>query len=243
MSLEQQVAIITGASQGIGHAVAEHLAKRGMNLVLSARNASKLEQLQQSLSSQYPQGKFWAAPCDVRNAQAVKTLVQEAHQRFGRIDVLINNAGVAPTPVLFQESSIEDIDRTIDTNLKGPMYWMHAVLPHMVHQHRGVIININSVAGKTAYPFWATYVASKFGLGSLTEAVSEEQRANGIKIIGIHPGPVDTPIWDNLGLESNAQRDGMLLPKDIAEAVVYALDKPDNVFVKEITLTQTVSTI
>lgn len=243
MSLEKQVAIITGASQGIGEEVAHQLASRGMHLVLTARNSEKLTQLKQRLTTEHPACNIVVAPCDVRQAADVKRIVAEAYQTFSRIDVLINNAGIAPTPGLFQEASIEDIDNTIDTNLKGPMYWMHAVLPHMVHQHRGTIININSVAGKTAYPFWAPYVASKFGLGALTESVSEEQRSNGLKIVSIHPGPVDTPIWDHLGLESDAQRNGMLAPKDVAEAILYVLEKPNNVFVKEIILTQTVSTI
>ncbi len=230
------VALITGASQGIGHAIALRLASLGIHLMLCARNTEKLTALQARIQSQYPEITCLIRPCDVRDAGQVQAVVDDTLSTLGRVDILINNAGVAPQIGLFQESSIADIDRTIDTNLKGCMYAMRAVIPQMVQQQGGTIININSVAGKTAYPYWSVYDASKFGLHALTEAVAEEQRNNHIKVIGIYPGAVDTPIWDGLQLESEPRREGMLTPEDIAEAVVYALNQPTNLFIKEIIL-------
>jgi NADP-dependent 3-hydroxy acid dehydrogenase YdfG len=225
MPLQGKVALITGASQGIGQAVARHLAGMGLHLVLSARSEQKLGQLSEEIQAGFPQSRVLIVPCDVKDAAQVRQLVSQALSEFSRIDVLINNAGVAPKVGLLQELSIEDIDRTIDTNLKGAIYCMHTVIPAMVHQHGGTIININSVAGKTAYPFWSVYDATKFGLHAVTEAVAEEQRSNNIKIIGIYPGAVATPIWEGLD------------PEDVAEAIGYILSQPEKVHVREITLT------
>lgn len=237
MHLKGQVAIITGASQGIGHALARSLAPLGVNMVLCARSVDKLSALEAELKSAYPDIKVLSYPCDVQEPLQVQAAVNQALQQFDRVDILINNAGVAPKAGLFQESSIEDIDRTIDTNLKGAAYFMHAVLPVMVHQHHGYIININSIAGKTAYPFWGIYDASKFGLHALTEAVAEEQRQNNIKVVGIYPGAVDTAIWGGIQLDKNLNYEGMLDVEQVADAVVYVLKQPPKVFINEIVLT------
>jgi 3-hydroxy acid dehydrogenase / malonic semialdehyde reductase len=234
--LKGQVAIISGASQGIGESIAHHLAKLGIHLVLCARNTQKLAELAATIQSEAPNVQMHMIHCDVQYAQQVKNVVDETVQRFGRIDILINNAGVAATVGLLQEISIEEIDRTIDTNLKGAIYFMHAVIPVMVHQHRGTIININSIAGKTAYPYWSVYDASKFGLHAITEAVAEEQRTNNIKVVGIYPGAVDTAIWQHTHIEPAPRQEGMLNPETIAEAVVYILQQPQKVFIKDLTI-------
>jgi NADP-dependent 3-hydroxy acid dehydrogenase YdfG len=235
-SLQAQVAIVTGASQGIGYATALRLAQHGVHLMLCARNITKLKALSQLIKAQHPTIRCIDRPCDVRDPIQVKAVVDDTIEAFGRLDILINNAGVAPQIGLFQEMSIEDIDRTVDTNLKGSMYFMRSVIPQMVQQQSGAIININSVAGKTAYPYWSVYDASKFGLHALTEAVAEEQRSNNIKVIGIYPGAVDTPIWQGLELEKAPRRDGMLEADHVAQAVLYALNQPAKVFIKEVVL-------
>lgn len=235
-TLSGKTAIITGASQGIGRAIAERLAGLGIHMVLSARSADKLRALAEHLQNAYPATQSRIVPCDVRDAAQVQRVVDETVQAFGRVDILINNAGIAPREGLLQELSIADIDRTIDTNLKGALYFMRAVLPPMVEQQSGVIININSIAGKTAYPFWSVYDASKFGLHAVTRAVAEEQRPNGVKVAGIYPGAVNTALWDDVGLEQGARREGMLDPEDIAEAVVYLLSQPTKTLIGDITL-------
>jgi 3-hydroxy acid dehydrogenase/malonic semialdehyde reductase len=234
--LHGQVAIITGASQGIGHALALRLAHMGIQLMLCARNTGKLEALAAQIQSAHPGIRCLTHHCDVQDAAQVQAVVDDTLKAFGRIDILINNAGVAPKVGLFQESSIEDIDRTIDTNLKGSMYCMRAVIPPMVEQLQGTIININSIAGKTAYPFWSVYDASKFGLMAITEAVAEEQRSNNIKVVGIYPGAVDTPIWEGVHLEKEPAHEGMLEPEHIADAVAYILNQPRKVFIRDMLL-------
>jgi NADP-dependent 3-hydroxy acid dehydrogenase YdfG len=234
--LQGKVAVITGASQGIGQAVAERLAGLGVHTVLSARSADKLQVLAERLQSTAPTTQSRVVPCDVRDAGQVQRVVDETLRAFGRVDILVNNAGIAPREGLLQELSTTDIDRTIDTNLKGAIYFMRAVLPSMAERREGVIININSIAGKTAYPFWGVYDASKFGLHAVTRAVAEEQRTNGVKVAGIYPGAVDTALWDDVGLEPGTRREGMLDPEDVAGAVVYLLSQPAKVFVGEITL-------
>ncbi len=235
--LQGQVAIITGASQGIGQAIARYLAAEGMHLVLSARNQQKLDALVASLKAQYPDLQLQVVPADVREPDQVEHVVAMAVQTFGRVDVLVNNAGVAGKIALLQEIPIEEIHRTIDTNLKGPIYAMRAVLPVMIQQNGGTIININSVAGKTAFPYWSLYDASKFGLHAVTQAVAEEQRCNNIKVVGIYPGAVDTPLWETIELNHEPKKDGMLDADTVAEAVVYVLRQPQKVLITDVTLT------
>ncbi len=235
-SLKNKVAIITGASQGIGQAVARHLADLGIHLTLCARSVDKLQALSDELQAKHRDLRILVIPCDVRDHAQVQAVVDQTQSTFNRIDILINNAGVAPKVGLLQELSVEDIDRTIDTNLKGAMYFMRAVLPTMVHQHAGTIINVNSIAGKTAYPYWGVYDASKFGLHAITEAVADEQRLNGIKVVGIYPGAVKTAIWDGLELEQGPNTEGMLDSEHIAEAIAFILTQSTKVFISDITL-------
>ncbi len=235
-TLKGQIAIITGASQGIGQAVARRLAELGLHLVLCARSAEKLKDLSAELCEKYPELTVLTLPCDVQDPGQVQRVVDGALAHFGHIDILINNAGVAPRTGLLQELSVADIDRTIDTNLKGAIYFMRAVLPSMVQAQGGTILNINSIAGKTAFPYWGVYDASKFGLHAITQAVGEEQRGNNIRVTGIYPGPVNTPIWDGLQLAHEPGHEGMLTVEDVADAVVYVLQQPQRVFLTDLTL-------
>jgi NADP-dependent 3-hydroxy acid dehydrogenase YdfG len=235
-SLQGQVAIITGASQGIGQAIARHLAPLGIHLALCARNIQKLTELSRELAVKHPDIQTLPLPCDVRDPAQVEYAVTEAKNRLGKVNILINNAGVAAKIGLLQEMSVAEIDRTIDTNLKGSIYFMRMVLPLMVQQNGGIILNINSIAGKTAYPFWSVYDASKFGLHAITEAVAEEQRGNNIKVIGVYPGAVDTAIWQGLQMDDGPRKEGMLDPEHVAEAIVYILNQPQNVFIRDLTI-------
>lgn len=233
----QPVALVTGASRGIGAAVARMLGKKGYNLILTARTIDALETLAEEIRGQSPQVQVLVKPADVTDTPALERLVEESVAAMGRIDVLINNAGIAYKIGLLQEMSMEDIDRTLDVNLKAPIHLMKYVLPHMVGQQSGTIININSVAGKTAYPYWAVYDASKFGLHAMTQAVGEEQRSNNIRVVGIYPGAVATDIWDTVDLESAPNRGNMLQPTDVAQTISYILDQPMSVYIPEVMVT------
>ena len=234
--LHEQVAIITGASQGIGHAVAFRLAQMGIHLMLCARNTQKLQSLCAEIKTKHPDLRCLTHPCDVQDPAQVQTVMDETIDTFGRLDILINNAGIAPRAGLFQEASLEEINRTIDTNLKGSMYFMRLAIPQMVQQHHGTIININSIAGKTAYPFWGVYDSSKFALHALTQAVAEEQRSNNIRVVGVYPGAVDTPIWQDVQLEKGPDPEGMLDAENVADAIAYILNQPQKVFIKELVI-------
>jgi NADP-dependent 3-hydroxy acid dehydrogenase YdfG len=236
ISLQNQVALITGASKGIGTAIAKRLAQEGIHLVLSARSQAPLEALANEIKAAHPHVQVLVVPTDVSNPESVKALVEKSLQTFQKIDILINNAGIAGKIALLQEVSIDEINKTIDTNLKGPIYLMKYVLPGMIAQQHGTIININSVAGKTAFPYWSIYDASKFGLHAITASVAEEQASNHIKVVGIYPGAVDTPIWDTIELNHPTNRDGMLDAETVADTVFYVLNQPQKVFIPEIIL-------
>lgn len=232
-----RVAIITGASKGIGRAVAERFAALGVHLILNARTETALNVLRAEIQTHHPKADIHLVPGDIADPDTSERLAQAATQGFGRLDFVINNAGIAGKIALLQEISIEEINATLNTNLKGPIFLMRATIPLMVQQQSGSIININSVAGKTAYPFWSVYDASKFGLRAITEAVAEEQRSNNIRVIGLYPGAVDTPLWESIELNHEPNRANMLSSETIADSIVYILQQPAHVLIQDITLT------
>ncbi|MBX2860880.1 MAG: SDR family oxidoreductase [Vampirovibrio sp.] len=234
--LKGQIALITGAGSGIGKAIATILAGQGVNLVLNGRNHQKLTETAETIKQSHPGVEILLAPGDVTQSSKAESLITQTIDAFGRLDILINNAGISGKIALLQEISVEEIDRTLATNLNAPIYLMRSAIPVMVRQQQGVIININSIAGKTAFPYWSVYDASKFGLRAMTEAVAEEQRTNNIKVIGIYPGAVDTPIWQGIELDSPPDPKGMLTSESIANAVLFALHQPSGTYVSEVSV-------
>jgi len=235
--LPPPVFLITGASSGIGAAVAHTIAHHcpSARLALTGRDATKLQAIANTLT--HLQEKPLLLKGDVTIATTCNEWVAAALKAFGRLDCLVNNAGVCGSIGLVQEVSPETIDAVIDTNLKGPLYLMQAALSQaMVTQQSGTIININSVAGITAYPYWAVYDASKFGLRALTEAVAEEQRSNNIRVTGIYPAAVDTPLWQTVEPNHTPDKTGMLTSQQVADAVWYVWQQPAQCHVKELVL-------
>ena len=234
-SLQNQVVVITGASRGLGRCLASHLAKEGCRLVLAARNEAQLNEVKAELSTL---GCTNVTLCiaDVSTAQACQQVIQTALNTYGRLDILINNAGMGGKVALLQEVSDQTISDMIDLNLKAPFWLSKAALQPMVEQQTGTIVNVNSVAGKTAFPFWSVYDATKAGLKALTEALCEEQRSNGIRVMGLYPGAIDTTIWDAIDMANVPSREGMLQVEQVAEAVIYALKQPQHVYVSDITI-------
>lgn len=232
-----KVALVTGAGKGIGAAISRMLAQEGCRLMLMARTDSDLQALRAEIQALVGgDAEISTFVGSVAKAQDVEAVVNQTVDTFGRIDILVNNAGIAPKFALLQELSVAELDATIDTNLKGPLYTLKYVIPHMVNQGSGFVININSIAGKTAYPFSSVYCASKFGLTALTEGVAGEQRSNNIKVVGIYPGEVNTPIWDTIEPGVKQDLNQMLDPTDIAEAVRYVLLQPAKALVKDVTV-------
>lgn len=237
--LKGQVALITGAGRGIGRAIAEQLAEEGCHLVLTARSAEQLILLAETIKQKHPELTVLVLPGDVQQSKHCLSLVEQTITHFGQLDILINNAGIAGKTGLLNEVPVSQIEAMVATNLIAPLVLSRYALEVMVPQSNGVIININSIAGKTAFPYWAVYVATKAGLKAATEAMAEEQRRNGIKILGVYPGAVATDIWDAAELASAPDKEGMLQAAQIAGAVVYALKQPPHVFVSDITLQPT----
>lgn len=228
-SLQNKVVLLTGASKGLGLALSEALAAEGATLVLLSRSIAENTQNDYVLTLKV----------DVSDPGQVEQAVKTALSRFGKIDVLINNAALCGPFQLFQEHTVEDISYQIDVNLKGPMYLMQAVLPAMINQGGGDILNINSVAGKQIYPYCSVYSATKFALDAVTRTIAEEQRANHIRVMSVYPGRIDTPIWE--GIEPNTPQDPskMLSVTDVVKAILVMLKQPRDVEIRELVIAPT----
>ncbi|MDO8127797.1 MAG: SDR family oxidoreductase [Candidatus Brocadiales bacterium] len=218
-----RVAIITGASRGIGKACAEAFFKEGYKLVLFARNAALLASVVAVLEDKGAQ--VLSINGDVRNPEDVRHAVEDAKKRFGRIDVLVNNAGVAYGPIPLTDFPEEQWHETIDTNLTALYYWIKAVLPLMKEQGSGIIINVSSMAGKQGFGGFAAYCASKFGVIGLTESVAEEVKGYGIKVVALCPGGVHTDM--HMALFPQHRPEDLLKPEEVSAKIISLSDPRD----------------
>jgi 3-oxoacyl-[acyl-carrier protein] reductase len=214
MSLEGKTAVITGASRGIGAAVARLLAERGVNLGLASRSGDDL-----GLEN------VVAMPCDVRDFDALTRLCDAAAERFGGIDIVVPNAGVGAYGA-FLDLSRDHLDEMLDVNLKGTVYAIRAALPHMLGRE-GDVVTLASEAGRRGLPYEAVYCASKFGQVGLTRALDHELREHGIRCTNVCPGGVAT----DFALEEGRGRThdvlpGMMTAEDVAEVVLFVLERP-----------------
>ena len=216
-----RVAIVTGGSRGIGRATAASLLERGYRVFLCGRSPDVLEKTRQQLLILHP-GRVFSRLCDVRDQTAVEELVAWVEQQAGRIDVLVNNAGLGRFgPV--DELSGDDFREVIETNLLGAFYAIHAVAPIMKKQGEGWIINIASLAAKNPFAGGSAYNASKFGLVGMSEAAMLDLRHFGIRMAAICPGSVET---DFGGGQMRGGADWRLAPEDVAKVVTDLLDFP-----------------
>jgi 3-oxoacyl-[acyl-carrier protein] reductase len=229
MELKGQNALITGAGKGIGRAIAIALAKEGVNVGLMARTASDLEELAASLTKEYGV-KVSVATADIAKSDEVEAAVAKVKEEFGTIDILINNAGIA-TFAKLTEMPQEQWERIIQVNLMGTYYVTRAVLPGMIEQNSGNIINIASTAGERGFATGSAYCASKFGVLGLTESVMQEVRKNNIRVVALTPSTVNTEFAVNAGLKIGDE-DRMMQPEDVAELALATLKLPQRVFVK-----------
>jgi 3-oxoacyl-[acyl-carrier protein] reductase len=216
MTLEGKVALITGASRGIGAAVARQLDGRGVKLGLASRSGDDL-----ALDAV-------AQPCDVRDPAQLQSIVSATVERFGRLDILVANAGVGAYGP-FLDLSPEHLDEMIDVNLKGTLYAVRAALPHLVESGEGDIVTLASEAGRRGLPFEAVYCASKFGQVGFTRALDHELREHGVRCTNVCPGGVAT----DFALEPGRGRTtdvlpGMMTADDVAEVVLFVLTRPRN---------------
>jgi 3-hydroxy acid dehydrogenase/malonic semialdehyde reductase len=242
--LSDKIVFITGASSGIGKACADAFAQRGANLILTARRFSIIKKLSQSLKKKY-KIKTFIAHLDVRNKEEVKKIVFSLPKEWKKIDILINNAGLARGFSDIDEGEIEDWDEMMDTNVKGLLYISREILPLMVKRKRGHIINIGSIAGHFVYPKGNVYNASKFAVNAITRAMRLDLYEKEIKISTVDPGMVETD-FSKVRFRGNKEKakkvyEGMkpLTAEDIADAVLYCATRPLHINIDEIMMTPT----
>ncbi|HEX4782958.1 MAG TPA: SDR family oxidoreductase [Candidatus Sulfotelmatobacter sp.] len=235
--LSGQVALVTGATRGIGLAVASALAAEGCNLILTARSESALARVSRELTSAKIQ--VLAHPCDVRDPHSVDALFRSIRQRFKRLDILINNAGIAHPNLPVEKLAFPLWKEVLETNLDGMFLVTQAALAVM--KRGSTIVNNLSIAATRAFAGSAAYNASKHGALGLTNTLREELRPRGIRVIALLPGATDTDIWTTLWPQ--APRRKMMSPETVALSVVQAILLPANATVETLEILATVGTL
>lgn len=241
-NVENKVVIITGASSGIGEATARLLAKQGAKVVLGARRSDRLETIVKEIH--HAGGIAEYQTLDVTQLSQLEAIVQFAQHQFGRVDVLINNAGVMPLSTLDQ-LKVEEWNRMIDVNIKGVLHGIAAVLPLMKAQKAGQIINLSSIGGHTVYPTAAVYCATKFAVGAISEGLRQEVGSD-IRVTVISPGVTESELADSITDETAKQgmqefRQLSIPAEAIARSILFAIAQPDEVDISEIIVRPTAS--
>jgi len=236
-TIEGKVIVITGASSGMGEAAARHLSAQGAAVVLGARRIERLQALTNEITASG--GRALAVQTDVTDREQVERLVNAAVENHGRIDVLINNAGVMPLSPL-ERLKVDEWDQMIDVNLKGVLYGIAAALPHMKEQKSGHIINLSSVAGHKLFGGSAVYSATKFGVRALSEGLRQEVKPYNIRTTIISPGAVKTELLEHISekdiQKANQEYVGQVgVPADsFARIVAFAISQPEELDINEI---------
>jgi NADP-dependent 3-hydroxy acid dehydrogenase YdfG len=236
-NIEGKIVVITGASSGLGEAAARLLSSQGATVVLGARRVNRIASLAKELND--AGGKALAIETDVTDFGQVKRLVDTAVETYGRIDVMLNNAGLMPHSPL-ERLKIDDWNRTIDVNIKGVLYGIAAALPHMKQQKAGQIINVSSVAGHKVNPGGAVYSATKHAVRALSEGLRQEVKPYNIRTTVISPGAVATELPSSITEPDVAQHvrkfyEAVAIPAEsFAKVVAFAMSQPDDVDVNEI---------
>ena len=236
--LRGKTALVTGGGSGIGLAVARALLQEGARVVISGRHEDKLARAARELQAG-DRISYHAA--DVGEPEQVRRLVEDTTRKCGRIDLLVNNAGINIKERGLRQLTPERWQRLIKANLDGAFYCIHYVLPQMLGRKDGVIVNVSSIAGKRASPLGgAAYAASKFGMTALGLCLGVEEKDSGVRVSNIYPGEVDTPILEvrpQPVTEEHRQR--ILKPEDVAAAVLFVATLPPHVSVPELVIKPT----
>ncbi len=231
LDLSNQIALVTGASRGIGRATALRLAHSGCDLVLVARGKDELEEVAAEAGALGVRALVFAA--DITDDVQVESMLQAALVQLGSISILVNNAGVAPPRQAHGKAAIEAWDRMLATCLRAPMLLTHLLLPDMLVHRRGAIINVASLTGRIARAGEAAYAAAKAGLIAFSHSIFSEVRNNGIKVVAVCPGLVDTQF---IPPNRRVDRSRFLKPEDVAEAIAQVLAMPAHACPTEILL-------
>ena len=228
-----ETAVITGASSGVGKSLAIQLSDAGYKVVLAARSENKLNAIAEEIQTKG--GNCLVVPTDVSQPEQINNLKVRTLE-YGDVFVVINNAGLGKFCKI-EDVTLEDWNRQLDVNLRASFLVSQAFIPGMKQREKGMLVFMNSVAGKKGYPYSAAYVASKFGMRGLADSMREELRENNIKVISIHPGAVDTPFWDEAGV--NFPREEMLDTFTLAQSIMHAIQSPGNFTVEELVVRRT----
>ena len=226
--------LITGASRGIGRAIAESLAGEGKTLLIHGRDAAALALTRRAVESKG--ARAITLTFDLRDAEALEAMVEQIG--LEPLDLLVHNAGIAVVKPYTDISVAEWMD-TLAINVTAPFILTQKLAPQM--PKHAAIVNILSIAAKTGFPGWSSYSMSKFALEGLSQSLREELRPRGIRVINIYPAATSTDIWNNV--EGDWPREKMMSPKEVADAVSYALSRPTDVAVENITLSSTAGTL
>ena len=240
----KKIVLITGATSGIGKACAEKFASAKFNIIITGRRNERLIELKNQLEKEF--GIEVLSLCfDVQDRQAVADACTNLPERWQKIDVLINNAGLALGRESFEDADMDDWETMLNTNVHGLLYVSKAILPFMLAQQKGHIVNMGSVAGKEVYEKGNVYCASKFAVDAITKAMRIDLLKNNIKVTGIHPGAVETEFskvrFKGDDKTAEAAYDGLtpLTAADIADTVFYCVNLPDHVCINDLVITCT----
>ncbi|MDB5143445.1 MAG: oxidoreductase [Mucilaginibacter sp.] len=236
-NINGKIVVITGASSGLGHAAAEYLADRGATVVLGARRFDSIKTLADKISENG--GSAIAIRTDVSDFQQVKRLVGAAHDSYGRVDVMINNAGLMPLSPI-DRYRIDDWNQMIDVNIKGVLYGIASALPFMIQQKSGHFINVSSVAGHKVVVGGAVYSGTKFAVRAISEGLRQEVKPHNIRTTVISPGAVNTELLNTIVENDVSERlqkfysSAGLSADSFARAVAFAISQPEDVDINEI---------
>jgi len=231
MELKESVAVVSGASSGLGKAISKKLASEGVKVGLLARSNEKLEQVRIEIEEKG--GSSMCLPADLSIPEEVKQAVINTVSAYGAIDILVNNAGLGIFK-LVEEMSIEEWDKHINVMLRGAFLLTKECLPHIYKNERGHIIVVSSLWSKRFCAKCAGYTAAKFGVRGFVQSLREEAREHNVKVTNVMPGTVETPFFDKADWETDLSR--ALQPEDIAGTVVHALQLPDRAVIEEVSI-------
>ena len=219
MLLKNKIALITGASSGIGKAIAEKFAEEGALVILTARNLDKLKIVEKEIMNN--NGKANSFSMDITNREKINNVVKHIIEKYNKIDILVNNGGIAKWGSI-EKVSYEDFDKHVNINLIGYFNCIKEVVPYMLNQKSGSIVNIITSTVKKTKADRVAYAASKYGQAGLSNAVHEDLKEKGISVVAVYPGKTNTPIHDYYMSKDDSQRKKMLNPEEVAEVVLEA---------------------
>jgi NADP-dependent 3-hydroxy acid dehydrogenase YdfG len=230
---QQQYALITGASSGIGKATALAFAQAGIHLLLVGRDLARLTAVAESARSHGVEAT--PSVIDLLNLTEVRDQIATLARSVPHLDIVINNAGMGYTGMLM-ETPLADWQRVIDLNLTSVFQVVQGVLPILRSNSQSTIVNVASIAAHQAFPNWGAYCVSKFGLLALTKTLAAEERSHGIRVVAMSPGSVNTELWDTDTVDADFDRAAMLTPDIVAQSILHAVQMPYGAAIEEIVL-------